>query len=112
MNAEACTFCNAFTHNHKATEEKGGAMENTTAFKRGVFLVLFTVLTLLCWCPFGYGVYGPPALILAMPSWAVIALTIGVIMFLLELIFLFGTNLTLHDDQLPDILESLKKDVQ
>ena len=32
-----------------------------------------------------------------------IALAIGVVMFFLELIYLFGTDLTLDDDDLPEI---------
>lgn len=86
-------------------------MENGMTWKRGLYGVVFAVLTLLCWCPVGYGAYGPPALIWGMPSWAVIALTIGVIMFVLELIFLFGTDLTLHDDQLSDIISSIRKEI-
>lgn len=86
-------------------------MENGTTWKQSIFLMVFGVLTLLCWCPIGYGSYGPPVLIWGMPNWAVTALIIGVIMFLLELIFLFGTNLTLHDDQLSDIVNSINKDI-
>lgn len=87
-------------------------MENGATWKQGVFLVIFSVFTLLYWCPIGYGSYGPPRLIYGMPSWVVSALTIGAIMFLIELIFLFGTRLTLHDDQLLDILKNIKKDVR
>jgi Flp pilus assembly protein TadB len=96
-----------YTHNGE-----GDSMENGTNWKQSVFLVVFGVLTLLCWCPIGYGAYGPPVLIWGMPSWAVTALIIGVIMFLLELVFLFGTNLTLQDEQLPDMIKSIKRDIK
>lgn len=87
-------------------------MENGTSFKQAVFLAVFAVFTLLCWCPIGYGAYGVPTLIWGMPNWAVTALAIGAIMFLLELVYLFGTQLTLQDEQLPDMVQSIKKDIQ
>ena len=59
-------------------------MENGTSLKQAVFLVVFAVFTLLCWCPIGYGAYGAPTLILGMPSWAVAALAIGAVMFMIE----------------------------
>ena len=101
------TMCTIYTHNGE-----GGSMENGTSFKQAVFLVVFAVFTLLCWCPIGYGAYGTPSLILGMPSWAVAALVIGFIMFLIELVYLFGTSLSLNDDHLPDIVQSIKKDIQ
>jgi len=87
-------------------------MENGTNLKQTLFLVVFAVFTLLCWCPVGYGSYGVPTLVWGMPGWALTALLIGAIMFMLELVYLFGTNLTLNDDQLPDIVQSIKKSVQ
>ena len=87
-------------------------MENGTGFKQAVFLAVFAVFTLLCWCPIGYGAYGAPTRIWGMPSWAIAALVIGAIMFLVELVYLFGTRLSLDDDELPDIVQNLKKDIQ
>ncbi len=87
-------------------------MENGTSMKQAVFLVVFAVFTLLCWCPIGYGAYGTPTLLWGMPTWAVTALTIGAIMFVVELVYLFGTKLSLDDDQLPDIIKSIKSDIQ
>ena len=87
-------------------------MENGSTWKQGAFMAVFAVLTLLCWCPAGYGVYGPTALIWGMPNWAVIALVIGVIMFVLELIYLFGTDLTLQDEELPEITKRIRNDIQ
>ena len=84
-------------------------MENGSNLKQTLFLVVFAVFTLLCWCPVGYGSYGTPTLVWGMPGWALTALLIGAIMFMLELVYLFGTNLTLNDDQLPDIVQSIKK---
>lgn len=86
-------------------------MQNGTSLKQSIFLVVFAVFTLLCWCPIGYGAYGTPALIWGMPSWAVTALLIGAIMFVVELVYLFGTKLTLNDDQLPDIVRDIKSDI-
>jgi hypothetical protein len=87
-------------------------MENGTSFKQAVFLAVFAVFTLLCWCPIGYGSYGTPTLIWGMPNWAVTALAIGAIMFVLELIYLFGTKLALSDDELPDIVKEIQSDIQ
>ena len=87
-------------------------MENGTSLKQAIFLVVFAVFTLLCWCPIGYGAYGAPTLMWGMPSWAVSALAIGAVMFVVELVYLFGTKLSLDDDELPDIVQSIKSDVQ
>lgn len=87
-------------------------MQNGSSLKQAVFLVVFAVFTLLCWCPIGYGAYGTPTLIWGMPSWAVTALLIGAIMFAVEMVYLFGTRLALTDDQLPDIVQKIKTDIQ
>ena len=87
-------------------------MDNGTSWKQGAFMAVFAFLTLLCWCPIGYGSYGPASLMWGMPRWAVIALAIGVVMFLLELIYLFGTDLTLDDDDLPEITRRISSDVR
>lgn len=87
-------------------------MQNGTDLKQTVFLIVFAVFTLLCWCPVGYGAYGQPTLLMGMPKWAVMALSIGAVMFVVELVYLFGTKLALGDEELPDIVESIKRDIQ
>ena len=87
-------------------------MENGTSLKQALFLVVFAVFTLLCWCPIGYGAYGTPTLLWGMPRWAVAALAIGAVMFGVELVYLIGTRLSLDDDELPDIVQSIKRDIQ
>ena len=87
-------------------------MQNGTDLKQVAFLIVFAVFTLLCWCPVGYGAYGPPTLLWGMPKWAVTALAIGAVMFVLELVYLFGTKLALGDEELPDIVDSIKKEIQ
>ena len=84
-------------------------MENGSTWKQVFFLVVFGVLTILCWCPIGYGSYGPVSRIWGMPNWAVTALLIGVVMFIVETIYLFATDLTLDDDQLPDVIKSIRE---
>jgi hypothetical protein len=88
-----------------------GSMQNGTRWKHGIFLAVFGVLTLLCWCPIGYGPYGPVPRVLGMPNWAVTGLAIGGIMFLLELVFLFGTGLTLDDEELPGVIKAIHQDI-
>ncbi|BBO86212.1 hypothetical protein DSCO28_67780 [Desulfosarcina ovata subsp. sediminis] len=87
-------------------------MKDGSVWKRRVFLAVFCVLTVFCWCPIGYGSYGPASLVWGMPNWAVTALLIGVFMFFLEMFYLFGTRLTLNDDQLPDVIKALREDIQ
>jgi hypothetical protein len=87
-------------------------MQNGTRLRHGIFLAIFGVLTLLCWSPIGYGSYGPVPLVLGMPVWALMALAIGGVMFLLELVFLFGAGLTLDDEALPGIIKAIQKDIQ
>jgi hypothetical protein len=87
-------------------------MENGTSMKQTIFFAVFAVLTLLCWCPVGYGSYGTPSLIWGMPDWAVAALAIGAVMFVVELVYLFGTDLALNDEELPEIVQAIKKDIK
>ncbi len=72
------------------------------------FVFAFLVLTLLCWCPFGYGSYGPVPRFLGIPSWAVLALALGAVLFVLEWVYLFHTQMAMNDEELPDIISQLK----
>ena len=77
-----------------------------------LFSSLFLILTVLCWCPIGYGSYGEVGLIMGMPSWAFIMLVIGAVLFIIEWIYLFWTDLALYDEDLEDIIDALIKDTQ
>lgn len=72
------------------------------------FLLAFSVLTLLCWCPLGYGAYGPVEHLMGIPSWAVIALLCAAVLFALEWIYLFGTGLSMNDEDLPGMISQLE----
>ncbi|MHB8763990.1 MAG: DUF997 domain-containing protein [Deferrisomatales bacterium] len=74
----------------------------------GLFLAAFAVLTLMTWSPLGYGAYGEVPRVLGMPRWAVVALAASVALFLLEWWFLFGTRLTLQDEDMEEIVPRLK----
>jgi hypothetical protein len=74
-----------------------------------MFKVAFLVLTVLVWCPLGYGQYGEVARTFGMPIWAVTALCLGVLLFLLEWIYLFMTDLALNDASLSTIMRELSK---
>lgn len=76
--------------------------------KNRYFLILFVILTVLCWCPIGYGSYGEVRIILGMPSWAFFLLAIGVVLFILEWIYLFKTDLALYDKDLERITSELE----
>ena len=73
-----------------------------------MFVFAFLVLTLLCWCPLGYGSYGPVPRFLGVPSWAVLALGLGAVLFVLEWIYLFHTEMAMNDEELPDIISQLQ----
>jgi uncharacterized membrane protein len=77
--------------------------------KNLIFLILFLVLTVFCWCPIGYGSYGEVGLIMGMPSWAFIMLMIGALLFVIEWVYLFKTDLALYDDDLEEIMMALEK---
>jgi uncharacterized membrane protein YhdT len=72
-----------------------------------MFKVAFAVLTVLVWCPLGYGQYGETGRTFGMPTWAVTALCLGALLFLLEWIYLFMTDLALDDDSLSNIMREL-----
>jgi hypothetical protein len=73
------------------------------------FLIVFVVLTVLCWCPIGYGRYGEVDLIMGMPSWAFVLLLIGALLFFLEWVYLFRTDLALYDRDVEGIVDALRK---
>ena len=83
-------------------------MSNGKKKRNGIFLILFLVFTVLCWCPVGYGSYGAVGRIMGMPSWAFILLVIGAVLFVIEWVYLFRTDLVLYDDDLDAITEALK----
>ena len=80
----------------------GGTLQNRA------FVSAFLVLTLLCWCPLGYGTYGHAPRFLGVPSWAVLALALSAVLFVLEWIYLFHTQMAINDEELPDIISQLE----
>lgn len=82
--------------------------EESATWQNRAFVLAFLVLTLFCWCPLGYGTYGEVQRILGIPSWAVLALALGAVLFVLEWIYLFHTRMAMNDEELPDIIAELK----
>lgn len=76
---------------------------------KAVYGIIFIVLTVLCWCPIGYGSYGEVSMIMGMPSWAFTLLVIGAILFIVEWYYLFISEYALYDRDLDDILSALTK---
>ena len=81
--------------------------KKSSAWTRRIFIIAFSVLTFLCWCPLLYGRYGPTDRILGVPSWAVLAAVFGIVLFVLEWIYLFVTGMAMNDEDLPDIISEL-----
>lgn len=77
--------------------------------KNSGFLIVFLVLTVLCWCPIGYGSYGEVDLVFGMPSWAFVLLMIGGVLCVIEWVYLFKTDLSLYDSDLERITAALEK---
>lgn len=77
-------------------------------WQRLLFWAAFLVLTLFVWSPLGYGRYGESGRMFAIPAWAVTALGLGALLFVLEWLYLFKTDLALDDDDLPDIMRELE----
>jgi len=73
------------------------------------FLMVFVALTVFCWSPVGYGRYGEVGMIFGMPSWAFYLLVIGALLFVLQWVYLFQTDLALYDRDVEHIVETLKK---
>jgi len=82
---------------------------NSKSTPRIIFGLLFCILTLLCWSPIGYGSYGAVGRIFGIPSWSAILLIVGAVLFVVEWIYLFKTDLALNDDHLDNVVEQLKK---
>jgi hypothetical protein len=83
--------------------------EPTGNIQQTMFVVIFWALAVLTWCPIGYGGYGAVTRYFGMPSWAAIALLIGAVLFILEWIYMFHTDLALTDEKLATILKALEK---
>lgn len=71
-----------------------------------IFVIAFVVLTFLVWVPV-YGSYGESGRIMGLPDWVFYALLSGVILFVLEWIYLFNSNMTADDNDVADILNKL-----
>jgi len=82
--------------------------QQTGSWRNRAFVLAFLVLTFLCWCPVGYGSYGPVPRILAIPSWAVTAFAVAAVLFAVEWFYLFHSRLAMSDDELPDIISQLE----
>ena len=78
------------------------------AWQNRAFVLAFLVLTWFCWCPLGYGVYGPVRSVFGVPSWAVLAWVFAAALFVLEWIYLFLTPLAIGDEELPDVISQLE----
>lgn len=78
-----------------------------TTRTRLIFIIAFFGLTFLCWCPWLYGPYGPTRRVLGVPLWAVLAATFGVILFILEWVYLFVAGMATTDEELPEIVSEL-----
>ena len=81
--------------------------KKSRAWTRRIFIIAFLALTFFCWCPYLYGSYGPAGRILGVPSWAVFAAVFGIVLFILEWIYLFVTGMAMTDDDLPEIVSEL-----
>lgn len=79
-----------------------------STWQNRAFILAFSVLTLLCWSPAGYGTYGPAPRLLGVPYWAIVALGWAALLFVLEWVYLFRTALAMNDEELPHILAQLQ----
>ena len=82
--------------------------QKTGTWQNGAFVFAFLVLTLFCWCPLGYGQYGPVERILGIPIWAVLAFAFAAALFVLEWFYLFRTSMAMNDEELPGIVSQLE----
>ena len=82
--------------------------QKTITWLNGAFVLAFLVLTLFCWCPLGYGQYGPVGRLLGIPSWAVLAFAFAAALFVVEWVYLFRTPMAMNDEQLPGIVSQLE----
>jgi len=81
--------------------------KKSSPWTRRIFILAFLALTFLCWCPLLYGSYGPADRILGVPLWTVLAAVFGVVLFVLEWIYLFVTRMTMTDEELPEMVSEL-----
>lgn len=81
--------------------------EPTGSIQQTMFVIIFWVLAILTWCPIGYGSYGAVSRYFGIPSWAAIALLIGAVLFILEWIYMFHTDLALTDEKMLNIMKAL-----
>ena len=78
------------------------------ALRNRLFILVFLVLTVFCWCPVGYGTYGETDRFFGVPAWAAIAFLIGIGLFVLEWIYLFRTRLAITDRDLNEVVSALE----
>lgn len=72
------------------------------------FLLAFCAMTFFTWCPVGYGSYGPVARVFGIPSWALIALALAAVLFVLEWIYLFFTGVAITDEEVSRTVAELE----
>ena len=82
--------------------------QKSDSSRNQAFLLAFLVLTFFCWCPLGYGSYGEVPRLLGVPYWAVLALILGAVLFVVEWVYLFHSQLAINDEELPEIISQLK----
>ena len=83
--------------------------QSNGAWRNRAFILAFSILTFLCWCPLVYGAYGPVGRLFGIPYWAVLALGWAAALFALEWVYLFRTRLAINDETLPSIISRLEK---
>ena len=74
-----------------------------------IFILAFAVLTFFCWCPILYSSYGEAKRIAGVPAWAIVAAGFGAVLFVAEWLFLFGTRITVTDEEIDEIVSTLAK---
>lgn len=74
-----------------------------------IFILAFVILTFFCWCPILYSSYGEAKRIAGVPVWAIIAAVFGAALFVVEWLYLFGTRITVTDEELDGIVSELAK---
>jgi uncharacterized membrane protein YdbT with pleckstrin-like domain len=83
--------------------------ETNAKVTKYLYFIAFCILTIFCWCPIGYGTYGPVNRIAGMPDWAVITFIVSIVFFILQWIYLFQTDLAIKDDELEGIFHQLSE---
>ncbi|MHC4741564.1 MAG: DUF997 domain-containing protein [Planctomycetota bacterium] len=72
-----------------------------------IFILAFVILTFFCWCPLLYSSYGEAKRIAGVPVWAIIAAGFGAVLFVVEWLYLFGTRITVTDEEVDEIVSQL-----